>query len=121
MIKSKVKIEKQLKKKTAPKLMKTIILAKKNPKWREVASILTGPRKKRKNVNLKDLENFSSDSIVVCGKVLSEGEISKKKKIVALGFSEKARKKLLEAGCELKEITEEINLNKNAKGIQILK
>ncbi len=121
MIKSKTKIENQLKKKTNPSLVKTIILAKKNPEWLEVAKILAGPRKGRKDLNLKELKDISSESIVVCGKILGEGKVSKKRKIIALDFSEKAKEKLLKAKCELKTLSEEIILNKDAKGIKILK
>ncbi len=121
MVKSKAKIETQLKRKTNPSLVETIILAKKNPKWLEVAKILTGPRKERKDLNLKDLDKISSESIVICGKILGEGEISKKRKIIALNFSEKAKEKLLKAKCELRTLAEEIKLNKDAKGIKILK
>ncbi len=119
-MKSKSKIETQLKKKTNPVLVETIILAKKNPKWLEVAHILTGSRRKRKEFNLTDIAEISGD-VVVCGKVLSQGEINKKKKVVALGFSEKAKEKLLKAGCELVLLTDEIKKNKEAKGIVVLK
>lgn len=120
-MKSKTKVENQLERKTNPELVETIILAKKNPKWIEVAAILAGPRKKRKNVNLKELEKISSEIVVICGKVLSEGEISKKMKVVALNFSEKAKEKLKKAGCEVRTIMEEIEKNKEAKGVKILK
>lgn len=59
-------------------------------------------------------------TIAVPGKVLSQGEIDKKIKLVALGFSEKAREKLLESKCEIKNILEEIKKNPNAKGVRIL-
>jgi len=120
-MKSKTKVEFLLEKKTNPELVNTIILAKKNPKWMEVASILSGPRKKRKNVNLNELEKISSETVIVCGKVLSEGNISKKMKIVALSFSEKAKEKLKKAECEVKTIIEEMKINKDAKGVKILK
>ncbi len=120
-MKSKTKIEFQLKRKTNPVLVETIVLAKKNPKWMDVASILAGPKKKMKNLNVGELEKFSSEKIVVCGKILSEGEITKKVKVAALDFSEKAKEKLKKAGCETKTILEEINDNKEAKGVLILK
>ena len=121
MIKSNTKVEKQIRNKTNPELVETIILAKKNEKWKEVASILAGPRKKRKNANLNDLEKCSSQNVIVCGKVLSDGEISKKLRVCALSFSQKGKEKLLKAGCELSTILEEINKNKDAKGVLVLK
>jgi len=120
-MKSKTKIEKQAKNKTNSELVETIFLAKRNSSWIEIASALTGPRKLRRNVNLNELEKVSSDAVVVCGKILSDGEIKKKLRVAALGFSEKARSKLLEAGCEIKSISEEIKENKNKEGIEIIK
>ena len=120
-MKSKTKIEKQTRNKTNSELVETIFLAKKNSKWLEVASILTGPRRIRKNANLNELNNVSAATVVVCGKVLSDGEIKKKLRVVALGFSEKAKEKLSKAGCEMKLISEEIKLNKNREGVEIIK
>ena len=58
---------------------------------------------------------------MVPGKVLSQGEISKKIKVVALSFSEKAKEKLLKANCEILSILEEIKKNPDAKRIKILR
>lgn len=122
-MKSKTKIEQQLKRKTNPQLVETIIKAKKNPKWIEVASLLSGSRRKNINVNLNKINNESKagETIVVPGKVLSLGEINKKIKIVALNFSEKAKEKLKKAGCDVLNINQEIDKNKNARGVKILK
>ncbi|MDA3837076.1 MAG: 50S ribosomal protein L18e [Nanoarchaeota archaeon] len=121
MIKSKTKIELQLEKKTNPVLVQTVVSAKKNPAWIEVAALLTSPGSQRKGVNLSDIERTEGEVIVVCGKVLSQGEITKKVRVVALRFSENAKKKLKEAGCEMITIMEEIKNNKDAKGVVILK
>ncbi|PJE81372.1 hypothetical protein COU58_02735 [Candidatus Pacearchaeota archaeon CG10_big_fil_rev_8_21_14_0_10_32_42] len=120
MIKTKTKIEKQLNKKTNSILVETIVLAKRNPKWLEVAGILTGPRRMRKDMNLSELEKYSG-TVVVCGKILSQGDAPKKLKVVALGFSEIAKEKLLKAGCEIRTIAEEIKLNKDAKEVKLIK
>mgnify|MGYP001613512789 CR=1 FL=1 len=45
MTKSKTKIESQLRRKTDDELVETTIAAKKQEKWVEVASILSGPRR----------------------------------------------------------------------------
>jgi large subunit ribosomal protein L18e len=122
-MKSKTKIEKQLQRKTKSSLVRTIISTKKNDKWLEVAKILSGPRSKRANLNLKkiDEESKAGETIIIPGKVLSQGEITKKIKIVALGFSEKAKEKLLKSKSETLSILEEIKKNPEAKGIKILK
>lgn len=122
-MKSKTKIEKQIKKKTNASLVETIISAKKNEKWVGIASILSAPRRKRINLNLDKIseETRDGEKIIVPGKVLSQGEINKKIKIGALDFSEKAKDKLLKAGCEVSSIFEEIKKNPEAKGVKILK
>ncbi len=125
MIKSKTKISKQLEKKNNPELVETILNAKKKEKWLEIAGILSGSRRKRTNVNIdkinKEAKGAEKETIVIPGKVLSQGEIDKKIKIAALSFSEKAKEKLLSAKCEVKTILEEIKSNPDAKGIKILK
>jgi len=122
-MKSKTKIEKQMKKKTSSLLVKTIISAKKKKGWLKVAEILSGPRKKRVNINLEKInkEAEKGEKIVVPGKVLSQGEINKKLKIIALDFSKKAKEKLLKSKSESSSIIEEIQKNPEAKEIRILK
>ena len=122
-MKTKTVIEKQLQKKTNKELVDTIITAKKNETWLEVAGILSGSKKNRTNVNLEEIDKEAKEgeTIVVPGKVLSQGSLDKKVKIVALGFSEKAREKLLNAKCEISNMLEEIKKNPEAKGIRILK
>ena len=122
-MKSKSLIEKQLQKKNNKELVETIIAGKKNKGWLEVAMVLAGPRRNRANVNLEKInkEAQEGETIVVLGKVLSQGEIEKKIKIVALSFSEKAKEKLLNAKCEVSSILEEIKKNPTSKNIKILK
>jgi len=123
MVKSKTKISKQLNKKTSSYLVETIRAAKKNQAWLEVAGILSGPRRNRIDFNLNQLdkETKEGEGVIIPGKVLSQGEVSKKMKIVALGFSEKAREKLLSAKCEVSDMLEEIKKNPDAKGLRVLK
>ncbi len=122
-MKTKTLIEKQLRRKANPILVETIIAAKKNENWNEIASVISGSKKNRLNVNLEDINKESKDGeiIVIPGKVLSQGEIDKKVKIIALGFSEKAKEKLLKAKIETFSILEEIKKNPEAKGIKVLK
>ncbi|MBU0894600.1 MAG: 50S ribosomal protein L18e [Nanoarchaeota archaeon] len=117
MSKSNTKIEKQTKKKHNIELVETIRLAKKNKRWKEVAEILSGPRKKQKNFNVDKLK----ENVVVPGKILSQGEIGKKIKVVAFSFSEKAKEKLKQAGCEYLTISEEIKKNPERKGLVVLR
>ena len=52
MVKTKTKIQKQLQRKRNPELVKTILAAKKQDKWVEIASILTGSKRKKVNSRL---------------------------------------------------------------------
>lgn len=128
-MKSKTLISKQLRKKTNPELVETILAAKKHDNWLEVAELLSGSRRKRININLNELRGLEAgnkDILVIPGKVLSEGSLDKDKgdkklKIVALGFSEKAKEKLLKSGCKVSSILEEIKLNPSGKDIKVLR
>jgi large subunit ribosomal protein L18e len=122
-MKSKTTIEKQLKKKSNPVLVETIIAAKKNKNWNAVAAVLAGSKKNRSNLNLEEINEEAGEGeiLVVPGKVLSQGEIKSGLKIVALDFSEKAKEKLLNAKCEVSTMLEEIKKNPEAKGIKVLK
>ncbi|MEK6945720.1 MAG: 50S ribosomal protein L18e [Nanoarchaeota archaeon] len=122
-MKSKTKINKQLQRKTNSILVKTVRTTAKNEKWAEIATILSYPRRQRIEVNLDKLESEAKagEVLVVPGKILSNGEINKKIKVAAFSFSQKAREKLLSAGCQVLSIEEEIKSNPEAKGVKILK
>lgn len=108
--------------KTNPELVETILAAKKNKNWVEVAGLVSAPRKKRAELNLDQINKEAKDGdiIVIPGKVLSQGDLNKKIKLVAFNFSESAREKLLKAKIDIKTIKEEIKENPEAKGIKIL-
>jgi len=122
-MKSKTKISTQLERKSNSNLIETILAGKKNDAWNSIAGILSSPRRNKICINLEEINKNSKagETIVVPGKVLSQGEIDKKIKLVALSFSEKAKEKLLSAKCEMSDIAKEIKLNPSAKGIKILK
>jgi large subunit ribosomal protein L18e len=122
MVKSKTKIEKQTLKKRNPEIVETIRAAKKKEKWIKIAGILSGSRRKMPSLNLTKIDKDSKegDTVVVPGKVLSQGEINKKIKVVALGFSEKAREKLMKSKSDPTTILKEIKKNPDAKGVNIL-
>ena len=122
-MKTKTLIDKQLKKKKNPSLVETIIAAKKNKEWLEIASILSKSRRKRKNFNLSEIDKLSKqdEKIAVPGKILSQGEITKKINITALDFSETAREKILNSKSSINYLIEEIKKNPKAQGIKIIK
>jgi large subunit ribosomal protein L18e len=122
-MKSKTKISKQLERKSNSNLMETIIAGKKQEAWNEIAGILSSPRRNKICINLEQINKDAKagEIVVVPGKVLSQGDIDKKIKVVAFSFSEKAREKLLSVKCEVSYILDEIKSNPSAKGIKILK
>lgn len=122
-MKGKTLIEEQLKKKENPNLVKTIIASKKNKNWLEISHLLSSPRKNKISVNLEniDKEAKTGEIIVVPGKILSQGELSKKIKIVAFNFSERAKEKILKSNSEILTILEEIKKNPEAKNVRIIK
>jgi len=122
-MKSKTKISNQLERKSNSKLIATVLAGKKNDAWNQIAGILSGPRRNKTCINLEEINKNANagETIVIPGKVLSQGEIDKKIKVVAFNFSDKAREKLLSAKCEVSDILNEIKSNPSAKGIKIIK
>ena|SRR3989344_2004771 len=122
-MKSKTQIEKQLKRKTNSELVMTIIAAKKHDPWIQVAGMLSMPRRKQAMLNLGEIDKKTKegDTVVVPGKVLGQGEISKMIRVCALSFSKEAIKKLKETKSEIVSIAEEIKINPKAQGIKLLK
>ena len=122
MTKSKTKISRQVRAKGNPELVETINLAKKNKNWFKVAEILSYPRRKRPEMNLSQIsEKVKGNIALIPGKVLSQGELSKKIKIISFNISENAKKKLENSKIEYSTILEEIKKNPDAKGVEILK
>ncbi|MGK0208783.1 MAG: large subunit ribosomal protein L18e [Patescibacteria group bacterium] len=115
---SKTKIEKRMQQKKDNTLIETIIKLKKtNP---ELAKDLARPKRRWPGVNLKELSHVEGD-VVVPGKVLSAGDLSVEKRIVAWSFSEKARTKIAENNGTAILITEEIIKNPELNGLSIVR
>jgi len=123
MTKSKTQIEKQLERKSNPELVKTIIEAKKKKNWVEVAAMLSSPKARRISMNLSKINDESKEGevVVIAGKVLSQGELNKKIKVVAFSFSAMAKEKISKAKGEALTILEEIKKNPEAKNTRFLK
>ena len=70
-----------------------------------------------------EIENKTEvgDTVVILGKVLAKGEVTKKIRICALSFSEKARERLKKSKSESLTILHEIKINPKAEGIKILR
>jgi len=118
----KSKIEKKMKKKTDKMLVGTILNTKKREGWLKVSNMISTSSRKRISLNLNQIDKQSKDgeTIVVPGKVLGEGELNKKVKIVALKFSESAKAKLKKNKIEILNIDEEVKNNPEAKKVKIV-
>lgn len=121
-MKSKTKVNQQGRRKRNPELVDTIINAKKNKNWFRISEVLSSPRKNKVEINLGVISKEAGESKVVAipGKVLSMGNIDKKIKVVALGFSKNAQDKILKSGGSVSTILNEIKTNPEAKGVKIL-
>ena len=113
---SKTKISKRTEKKTNKELVETINSAKKNNI--ELAALLSIPKRKRRAFNLDDINKQIKDEkvVIVPGKVLGQGTLDKKIKIIALSFSGQAEEKLKESKVELQRLKEELTKDKKLEG-----
>lgn len=120
---TKTKVKSRAKSKTSPVLKETIIAARKNVPWLPVAKLLSSSTRNQvsRNLNEIDKETKAGDTVIIVGKVLSTGELTKKLRIAALSASEKAQEKIRSQKSEIVSILEEITKNPKAEGISILK
>ncbi|MEA3329196.1 MAG: 50S ribosomal protein L18e [Nanoarchaeota archaeon] len=120
---NKTKIERKLKRKTDKSLVETILSGKKNENWIKVAHIISGSRRNKINLNLGEIDKLAKDGeiIIVPGKVLSLGNITKKIEIVALSFSAKVIEKLEKSKIKYSLIVDAIKNNPEGKNVKILR
>jgi large subunit ribosomal protein L18e len=89
--------------------------------WKRLAADLEKPTRKRREVNLYKIDKAAKEDeiIVVPGKVLGTGELTKKVKVAAYNFSESACKKINSKG-QVMSIQELIKTNPKGKKVRIL-
>lgn len=121
-MKSKTKIKERARRKSRPGIVETIRIASKNSKWNGIAIGLSGSRKNyvERNLDYIDEKSKEGDTIVVIGKVLGTGTLSKKVRICALGFSKEAKEKIKKSKSDAVSILDEIKSNSKAEGIKVL-
>lgn len=76
--------------------------------WKRVAKDLSKPSRRKRVVNLKDINRVtkSGETIIVPGKVLGAGELKHKLTIAAFQFSDSALNKIKQAGGKSLSISE---------------
>jgi large subunit ribosomal protein L18e len=91
------------------------------PLWKRVAEDLEKPTRARRIVNIFkiDANTQDGDTIIVPGKVLGEGDLTKKITVVAFSFSDEARSKIQKSG-KVMTISELIKNNPKAAKVKIL-
>ena len=99
-------------------LMKT-----EKPLWRKVALELSKPRRKRVEVNLSKIDAYANgeETLLVPGKVLGSGNVSKKVTVAAFAFSESAKHLIGIAGGKAITIESLRKTNPEGRGVTILK
>ena len=120
---SKTKLKERIHRKTNPNLAAAISSVSKNPAWMKLAKLISMSTKKHASINLSDIDKQASigDTILIVGKVLSVGEITKKIKICSFGISNEALEKLKKTKSEWISIADEIKKNPKAEGIKIIR
>jgi len=99
------------------------LMKDKKPFWRKVAKELSRPRRKRVEVNLSKIDLYAPDetTVLVPGKVLGTGNLSKKITISAFAFSEKAKQLITAAGGKVVTIENLYKSNPEGRQVMILK
>ncbi len=92
------------------------------PIWRDIAKRLEKPTKARIVVNLSRIDRYAKEgeTVLVPGKLLAAGAITKKVKVAAYGFSQGAIEKVVAAGGECISIESLADANPTGKNIRIL-
>jgi len=92
------------------------------PIWRTVAEKLRRPTRTRIEVNLWKIDKYSEGvaAIIVPGKVLGEGEITRPITVAAASFSSTAKRKIEEAGGKAYLLDEYVEENPKGSNTRIL-
>lgn len=92
------------------------------PIWKDVAKKLANSRRNHAEINISRIQKHSRDNevILVPGKVLGGGELSKAVSVAAVSFSESARRKIEGSGGKCLSIRELIEQNPGGSEVRIM-
>ena len=98
------------------------VKAKNSNFWKRIMKDIKKPSRQRRTVNIYKINKSARDgeTIVVPGKVLSVGDLSKKVDVAALTFSAEAKRKIEDANGKVMSITELLQNNPEGKKVRIL-
>jgi large subunit ribosomal protein L18e len=90
--------------------------------WKDIAERLARPKRLYAEVNVSKIQRYAKEgeTVLVPGKVLGGGRISKPVTVVALGFSETAKEKITSAGGKCMGIKELVEKNPKGSGVRIM-
>ncbi|KZX17744.1 50S ribosomal protein L15 [Methanobrevibacter cuticularis] len=90
--------------------------------WKDVAKRLERSTRRQAEVNISTINRFSqeAETVLIPGKVLSNGSLDHKVSVVALNFSQNAQEKIEEAGGECISISDILDKNPKGNNIRIL-
>jgi large subunit ribosomal protein L18e len=91
------------------------------PLWKRIAEDLEKPTRQRRIVNIFKIDANAQDGdvLIVPGKVLGEGDLTKKVTVAAFSFSDEARTKIAKSGKCL-TISELVKSNPKGQKVKIL-
>jgi large subunit ribosomal protein L18e len=91
--------------------------------WRDVADRLEKPRRSHAEVNLSRIERYADEdeTVVVPGKVLGSGVLTKDVTIAAVDFSGSAQTKIQQANGEAMSLEQAIERNPNGSGVRVIR
>ncbi|MCL2711749.1 MAG: 50S ribosomal protein L18e [Methanomassiliicoccaceae archaeon] len=91
--------------------------------WRDIAKKLEKPKRNWAELNLSKLDRYTEagEVILVPGKVLAAGSISKNVTVAAYSFSEKAEDAIKSAGGKTMSIADLMSENPKGSGIRIMR
>lgn len=92
----------------------------KAPAWERVAEELADPARNVNEVNLSSIERYSTGVVLVPGKVLGTGELTKPVVVAALKFSKSAKEKITKAGGKAMTIAELAKQNPGCSNVKIM-
>ena len=88
-----------------------------SPFWIRVAGIISRPKRKAVIVNLSKIDKYSNDgdTVIVPGKVLSSGQLTKKVTIAAVSASESTKQHV-----KILKIEDIVKKNPKGEGLRII-
>lgn len=90
--------------------------------WKRITEEVNRPSRQRREVNVYKIEKYAreGETVVVPGKVLSVGELSKPVTVAAMNFSAGAREKIMQAKGKTMLIQELLQQNPDLRKVRIL-